>query len=529
MLLIFLLLFNQPPPFGTIINQWRINLAPYGGGITWAKDNNSFYILTYNRNIHQARVYRFFPENPALSYEIAYLNYPNLGDSLLDFFTGIAYNSSNRSLWHIQYLDFSLPARCVAVKMNQIKADTFRFFGTPFDTWQISSIEYGIFGDFDFKNGIYYVPNQNSSFNWYLLDLDQKRLIGHRNLPNLSWVSFLGFPNEKDTFWLLTSERNSNILKAYDTLGNLLRQASLPFTIIGGDIWEPENVNPDSTVYLFLLSENPTNLYQVSLGLRWRDILKIHDVAPIQITSPASVVDSATTIIPQIKIKNYGDFSESFPVYLNIGNLYFDTLFLSNLPARSETIVNFSSCQMNFRDSILVIAQTNLSSDQYRQNDTLRKKVFVRVKDIGIDTLILPETASVGETLSFLVKIKNYGNSSSGSFTLRIYLDSLLLEQLTLPSLLPQAETLVSSSPWIAQPGFYTLSAILYLSGDMNPNNNQRRKYLTVVGIKEEKRKYRKEDLFKIYEATGRLLNYFKKKGIYFLKNNKSFKKIVIY
>jgi hypothetical protein len=528
MLLIFLFLFNQPPPFGTVINQWRLNLAPYGGGVTWAKDNNSFYILTYNRNSHQARVYRFFPENPSLSYEIAYLNYPNLGDSLLDFFTGIAYNSTNRSLWHIQYLDFTLPAKCVAVKMNQIKADTFRFLGNPADTWQMAAIEYGIFGDFDFKNGIYYVPNQNSYSNWYLLDLEQKRVIGHRNLANLSWLAYFGFPNEKDTFWLLTSERNTNILKAYDTLGNLRRQASLPFTIIGGDIWEPENINLDSTVYIFLLSENPTNLYQVSLGLRWRDVLKIHDVAPCQIISPATVVDSATTIIPQIKIKNYGDFSESFPVYLNIGNFYFDTLFLNNLPPQRETILNFSSCPMHFRDSLLVITRTALTTDQYRQNDTLKKKIFVRVKDIGIDTLIVPETVHLGETLTFGVKIKNYGNSSSGSFTLRIYLDSLLFDQLTLSSLLPQEETLVTSSPWIAQPNSHTVTAILYLSGDMNPNNNQKQKYLLVVGIKEEEKKAIKE-IFKIYEPTGRRLNSFKKKGIYFLKNNKSFKKIVIY
>ncbi|MEO0113528.1 MAG: CARDB domain-containing protein [candidate division WOR-3 bacterium] len=536
---LFILIFSflkteEIPPFGTVVNQWRINLAPFGGGVTWSKKNNSFYILTYSQNIHQCRIYRFFPDNPSLSYEISYLNYPNFDSTFPDYFYGIAYNQEERCLWHIQYVDLSLPPRSIAVKMREIKPDTFRFYQNPSDTWFLSSIDYGIFGDFDYYRNIYYTPNQNSTNNWYLLDFERKRVIGNKNLAYLCWLANFFYatndtPQGRDTFWILGGNRNSNVLNQYDTLGNLRRSANMPSVIVGGDIWEPENLNLDSTVYIFLLSSNPTYLYQVSLGLCWRDLLKVHDISPTSIISPPALIDSSAIISPQIKVRNNGDFNENFSCYLNIANTYFDSIRINNLPPRRETTLIFSSLQMNFRDSILIVARTYLRDDQFPHNDTIKRMIFVRVKDVGVESIILPETIGVGETIKVRAKIKNFGNTSSGSFTTRLYLDTTILEQLTIPSLSPQEETLISFSEFTLPSGEYSISVNTYLLGDLNPNNNQRIKRLMVIGIKEEKKDLLKEEIIKLYDPIGRLISFKKKKGIYFLKKKDKLIKIVIY
>ena len=536
---LFIILFSilkteEIPPFGTVVNQWQINLAPFGAGVTWSKKNNSFYILTYSQNIHQCRIYRFFPDNPNLSYEISYLDYPNFDSLTPDYFYGIAYNQEERALWHIQYADLSLPPRSIAVKMREIKPDTFRFYRNPSDTWFLSSIEYGIFGDFDYYRNIYYTPNQNSPNNWYLLNFERKRVIGNRNLAYLGWLATFFYPatdtpQGRDTFWILGGNRNSNILNQYDTLGNLRRSAPMPSVIVGGDIWEPENLNLDSTVYIFLLSSNPTYLYQVSLGLSWRDLLKVHDILPTSIISPPPLIDSSTTISPQIKVKNNGDFTEDFTCYLNIANTYFDSLRISNLLPRRETTITFSSLPMNFRDSILVITRTYLRNDQFPHNDTLKRMIFVRVKDVGVESIILSETIAVGETIRVKAKIKNFGNTHSGSFTTRLYLDTIFLEQLTIPSLPPQQETIISFSEFTLSAGEYSISVNTYLLGDLNPYNNQKIKRLRVVGIKEEK-DLLKENSLKLYDPIGRLTTFSKKKkGIYFLKKKEKVIKILIY
>jgi hypothetical protein len=211
--------------------------------------------------------------------------------------------------------------------------------------------------------------------------------------------------------------------------------------------------------------------------------VRVLDVAVLQIISPSGTIDSGRNVIPQAKIKNYGNVNSSFNCQFKIGTFYNQTQTV-NLNPDSETILSFPNWQAIQRGNHIVRCTVALNGDRIPNNNYQQTNVFVLVKDIGVTQIVSPQgNIDSGAVITPQARVKNYGNQTENfkvRFTIgTFYLDSLII------NLSPDRETLLSFNPWQAnQLGTHSVKCTTLLAGDMFETNN----YLTTqvtVGTKD--------------------------------------------
>ncbi len=225
----------------------------------------------------------------------------------------------------------------------------------------------------------------------------------------------------------------------------------------------------------------PINNYlttQVTVGTK--------DVGITEIISPPSVIDSPGTITPQVKVKNFGVFPVSFPIYFRITgpSNYFNSQTVLNLLPDEERTVNFSFWQVGRRGDYLASCSLALSGDRNPANDTLSKNFVVQVKDIGILQIVAPKgIIDSGQEVTPTVRIKNYGSVTLNFTTIfkipPIYFDS---QEISLNSL--EETTLTFTKFTCETTGVFIVNCSLNLA-DANLVNNIKRETLFVCGIGE--------------------------------------------
>jgi hypothetical protein len=140
------------------------------------------------------------------------------------------------------------------------------------------------------------------------------------------------------------------------------------------------------------------------------DLRILHDVGMISLTGYSYNSDSGAVITPQTLIKNYGQFSETFPVRLTIGDHYTNTQNLTLNPSDSN-IINFLPCTLNYRNYNTVLCTTLLANDERYTNNSISSRIFVRVKDVAVTGILEPEAnINQGALIHPEVRIINYGN-----------------------------------------------------------------------------------------------------------------------
>jgi len=203
--------------------------------------------------------------------------------------------------------------------------------------------------------------------------------------------------------------------------------------------------------------------------------VRVNDVGVVEIITPSGIVDSGSSILPQVKIKNYGNVDNEFPIIFKIGNHYRDSTFLY-LTAEKETTLTFQEWQALIRGNHLVKC-TLLINDQIPNNNYQIDSVFVRVLDVGFMEIISPK-GNVDST-GFLTpqgKIKNYGNTVVSLLArIRINGDNYYWEIDTLVNnLLPNEQRIIDFPIWqVARRGEYTVTCSTALIGDQVPDNNK--------------------------------------------------------
>jgi hypothetical protein len=102
-----------------------------------------------------------------------------------------------------------------------------------------------------------------------------------------------------------------------------------------------------------------------------------HDVAVTSIIAPSDSVDSGVVVTPRAVVRNFGTFDETFPVWMNIGAGYGDSVELTLAAGTADTVL-FADWPADSTDTFAVSCFTALAADEVPANDTLADTVVVR-------------------------------------------------------------------------------------------------------------------------------------------------------
>jgi hypothetical protein len=142
-------------------------------------------------------------------------------------------------------------------------------------------------------------------------------------------------------------------------------------------------------------------------------IIRTTDAGAVRIIVPSDTADSGTVVAPQALVRNFGLAAVSFPVRLRISNSYADTAQVDSLPAGDSLTVTFADWTVPRRGLTTAVCSTMVVGDQFPANDVVRKNVFRRVRDVGVDSIVAP-TGVVGQDTVVIpaATVRNFGNTN---------------------------------------------------------------------------------------------------------------------
>lgn len=253
-------------------------------------------------------------------------------------------------------------------------------------------------------------------------------------------------------------------------------------------------------------------------------LVMVKDVGIAQIIAPSGPVDSGTVIIPQVKVKNYGTNSASFPVWFKIDSIsdelshidvtrlndnsfsvnsrptaslnqlktepiaatiktteemsfdhsYEDSVWLSLEPGDSA-IVNFQPWAAIMPDTYHLASYTMLDEDGNPTNDSAfgTSVVGLPVHDVGVSRILAPTGIIDSGTLVIPKAVaKNLGTIPE-NFAVRFKIDNFYTDAVILTLGAGLTDT-VEFTAWEAiQLGFHTVRCTTILASDTNYTNNQ--------------------------------------------------------
>jgi len=202
--------------------------------------------------------------------------------------------------------------------------------------------------------------------------------------------------------------------------------------------------------------------------------VRVKDVGVIQIVSPRGTIDSGTTIVPQVRVQNFGNTTETFPVTFTIGTFYSQTRN-KTLSAGAIDTVNFPFWTVTQRGTHTTKCSTALTGDMNPINNRLLDSVTVRVRDVGVIQIIAPSgTIDSGTLITPQAIVKNYG-SQVENFPVTFKIGTFYTNTQNVTNLNPGDSMVISFASWTAvQRGTHTTKCTTALTGDVNPANNSR-------------------------------------------------------
>ncbi|MBM3315146.1 hypothetical protein FJY71_04800, partial [candidate division WOR-3 bacterium] len=114
------------------------------------------------------------------------------------------------------------------------------------------------------------------------------------------------------------------------------------------------------------------------------------DVGCADILAPGDSADSAALVQPVAVVRNFGTETASFPVFMEIGVLYRESVYVEALAGGRDTTVSFSTWRAGRRGPTDVVCYTALPGDIDPLNDRLERVTRVRVVDVAALAVLQP-------------------------------------------------------------------------------------------------------------------------------------------
>jgi hypothetical protein len=201
--------------------------------------------------------------------------------------------------------------------------------------------------------------------------------------------------------------------------------------------------------------------------------VRVLDVGVTQMVAPSGNIDSGATVAPQVRVKNLGTGSASFPVTFRIGAFYANTQNVTNLNPGDSILVSFTNWTAVQCGTHATRCTTALSGDMAVNNNALSGTVNVRVLNVGVTQITAPTgTVDSGTVVTPRARVKNFGTGSA-SFPVTFRIGTFYANTQNVTSLNPGDSTLVSFANWAAlQRGPHATRCSTALSGDIVHSND---------------------------------------------------------
>ena len=285
----------------------------------------------------------------------------------------------------------------------------------------------------------------------------------------------------EDTFPVLfkiTDNLGNNIYLQIDTI-NLAPNETIDYTFSQSWLTFRGNYTVKCSTMLATDMDNTNDFKDSSLFVVY------HDVGVIEIINPGDTILENDIVIPEVRVANFGNIEEKFPIKFQILTLTPIPVFtvidtISLLP--NETLkYTFSDSWQAIRGNYQVVCTTMLALDQDPTNDYIKKPLFVIAHDVGVEVIISPvDTALENDNLIPSAQIKNYGNVEE-SFQVIFKIGNVYEETLDIVNLQPDSIIKPLFPNWTAVRGSYSVSCTTLLINDLYPNNNRKDSSLFVI------------------------------------------------
>ncbi|MBS4015412.1 MAG: T9SS type A sorting domain-containing protein [Candidatus Latescibacteria bacterium] len=197
-----------------------------------------------------------------------------------------------------------------------------------------------------------------------------------------------------------------------------------------------------------------------------------YDIGVVSIVQPVGIYAAGASVTPKVKIKNYGTSQETFPVTFKIGAVFTQTLSSVTLNAGDTTMVSFPGWTA-ILGNYTTTAYTSLSSDQWRNNDTLTSSFsVVHQHDVGVTAILSPkDSISRGLTVTPRAIIKNFGGNAE-TFAVTFKIGTSYTQTVSSVNLGIGMTDTVEFPVWLSQSGNYATQCYTQLAGDNSLSND---------------------------------------------------------
>ncbi len=209
------------------------------------------------------------------------------------------------------------------------------------------------------------------------------------------------------------------------------------------------------------------------------------DVGPTAILVPPTAVESGTVLVPAATARNFGQHPEVFPIAMQIGAEYLETVYDTLASGQTDT-VTFPAWTAEPNGLLAVRCFTSLASDIYRANDTITRttNVYTGIDAATIAILAPDDTVDSGAAITPRARIANLGTSAV-SIPVRLSIGSTYVESVSV-SVSPDETLTVSFPNWTATPlGTFAVRCSTGLTGDTIAGNNLKTDSVTVIALRD--------------------------------------------
>ncbi len=483
---------DDPPPFGTVLEQWDLEMSGSyaGSGITWVRDSGKFFLMDQGY-AGPVCVWKLDPTDPEGTIEAVPWTFVNLGSVTTDIPWGIAWDSDSGCFWISQMADGSIYGGCHLLR-HMWNGSRWVWGGTARDSWLVGTGSNG--GGLDCLwlagtemarlAGLFYaapVHSSPSEFN-HVVRFDPYTKTNHGRVAHGDQTCEHGCTIIPwDSSYILTCGWNSDSFRKRDSTGNLLEQASAGYGPADWSLHVPQVINNQDTVCAYCINSHSSNCFQrVSTGLLWGQLRSVAErtVRPHRMLAPVGFVDSGMVITPSLILRNYAEVTaENVGVHFLIDNqadfvVYHDSLIV-NLAPKSMDTVEFEAWVAVGSDSMGTTAWTYWPGDSMPWDDTISRRLFVRVIDVGITAVDSPIPGDTidADTVYPSCVLWNHGNTTVTFpmvFSIGPYWDTVWVRNLIAGGSRPAT----ADRPWAASAGGWRCLMKAEVIGDLHPDNN---------------------------------------------------------
>ncbi len=140
---------------------------------------------------------------------------------------------------------------------------------------------------------------------------------------------------------------------------------------------------------------------------------EVRDVGAVRIVTPAETTRFEAIVVPKAVFRNFGNVAASFSVTMTIEPGYRDLQHVNELQPGESTSVDFTPWSAAPPGPLLIAASCELPGDVNPDNDTVRGRIFVRVRDAAVMTILAPRGAiDSGAVVTPTSTVANHGNAT---------------------------------------------------------------------------------------------------------------------